>query len=149
MEKEAIPPDSGTYSGAFDFPLTDCSETFSICEMADYSYSWRLFFYNNGDPKKYVTHEEFLGGVYECGNPDNFLPYIPLHYSWTYYFATNESVYHGVVAQITVPGHGVILHDAGHIRFDYTTHEVLFEAGKHNYWNGEFDAVCEFLMNGQ
>ena len=144
----AIPPEKDAGSAAADYLLWDCSETFSICEMGDFSWRSKLFFFNNGDPKKYIEHDRFLGGMYECGNPDNFLAYNPLRYTYTYYFVSDEEVFHGVFAMITVPGYGQIFRDVGNVRFDVSTGQVIFEAGEHEWWNEEFDAVCNYLMNG-
>ena len=142
----AIPPDQGEYEFTIDDVLADCGNEFLICEAGDGVVSWKQFFFKNGDLKKYQEKTKFLGMIYECGNTDNFLPYNPLSYTYIYNYVSGEDVFHGLFAMITVPGYGQIFRDVGTIVFDWP--EIIFEAGEHEFWTGEFDAVCDFLMNG-
>jgi len=49
---------------------------------------------------------------------------------------------------IILPGYGQIFRDVGTISYDFSTGEILFEAGEHEWFNEDFDAVCDYLMNG-
>ena len=48
---------------------------------------------------------------------------------------------------LTVPGYGQIFRDIGHIRADATGTIIIFEAGEHQWFHGDFDAVCAYLMD--
>jgi hypothetical protein len=142
----AIPPDRGEYTPTFDYILGDCGDDFFICEAGEGVFRWKEFFFNNGDLKKYQEKGKVYGMIYECGNADNFLPYNPLSYTYIYHYVSGEEVFHGLYAMITVPGYGQIFKDVGTIVFDWP--EIVFEAGEHQWWNEDFNAVCDFLMNG-
>ena len=47
----------------------------------------------------------------------------------------------------TVPGAGVVLIDAGRVIIDQATGEVLFEAGQHQFLNGDGDAFCDYFAD--
>ena len=47
----------------------------------------------------------------------------------------------------TVPGSGVVLLDAGRVIIDQATDEVLFEAGPHQFLNGDADAFCDYFAD--
>ena len=144
----AIPPETGSSSFVFDgcedfgFALYDCGEFF-LCEAGLIGVDWKLFFDNNGDPKKYREKVKFDGYVYG-GDPDNRVDYNTLSYTYTENIVTGEEIYTGLFAMITVPGLGQIVRDVGRIVFDVDG-EIVFEAGEHEYWNPEWDAVCELL----
>ena len=46
-----------------------------------------------------------------------------------------------------VPGAGVVLLDAGRVVIDGATDEVLFEAGQHQFLNGDGDAFCDYFAD--
>jgi hypothetical protein len=143
----AIPPDQGEDEipvGAFF--LSDCGGEIDICEGGDLFIRWKLFFFNNGDPRLYREKVSFDGALFECGNPDNYLPYNPLHYTFSVDQITGDSIIHGLWAMVTLPGHGQIYRDVGTIVVDLNG-DITFEAGEHEAWNEEFDVVCDFLAN--
>jgi hypothetical protein len=47
----------------------------------------------------------------------------------------------------SVPGEGVVLLDAGRIVIDLVTGEVLFEAGQHEFLEGDAEAFCSFFAD--
>ena len=51
----------------------------------------------------------------------------------------------GLWALVTVPGEGAIFMDVGLIIFDLNG--VVFEAGKHQWWDGNVDALCGHLAD--
>lgn len=54
-------------------------------------------------------------------------------------------IFTGVNFKVTVPGHGIIFHEAGRIGFNLFTFEVLFQAGPKNFSEGDVAALCEAL----
>ena len=44
-----------------------------------------------------------------------------------------------------VPGAGVVLLDAGRVVIDLATDDVLFEAGQHQFLEGDADAFCSYF----
>ena len=46
-----------------------------------------------------------------------------------------------------VPGAGVVLLDAGRVVIDLATDDVLFEAGQHQFLNGDADAFCDYFAD--
>jgi hypothetical protein len=53
----------------------------------------------------------------------------------------------GLHAAFTAPGWGVILLDAGRIIFDLVTREVIWEAGPHQDYYGDFDKLCRYFTS--
>ena len=143
----AIPPDRGEDGFFLDVFLWDCGEGFLICEVGDWQWRWTLFYFQNGDPKKYIEHGRLDGGIYECADPENILLYNPLNYTWINDPVVGEISVHGVWALITVPGHGQIFKDVGTVVWDIALQEFTLMAGEHEYWNDEFDVVCAHLMD--
>jgi len=47
----------------------------------------------------------------------------------------------------TVPGTGVVLLDAGRVVIDLATGDVLFEAGQHQFLEGDADAFCNYFAD--
>ena len=46
-----------------------------------------------------------------------------------------------------VPGAGVVLLDAGRVVIDLATDDVLFEAGQHQFLEGDADAFCSYFAD--
>jgi hypothetical protein len=46
-----------------------------------------------------------------------------------------------------VPGAGVVLLDAGRVIIDQATGDVLFEAGQHQFLNGDAEAFCDYFAD--
>ena len=46
-----------------------------------------------------------------------------------------------------VPGAGVVLLDAGRVVIDLETDEVLFEAGQHQFLDGDAEAFCDYFAD--
>jgi hypothetical protein len=46
-----------------------------------------------------------------------------------------------------VPGTGVVLLDAGRVVIDLATGDVLFEAGQHQFLEGDADAFCNYFAD--
>ena len=105
-----------------------------------------MFFDKDGNPTRYWERQKLIGGLAEVGNTTNFLPYNTLSLTYKVDLITGDEIVTGVWALVTVPGYGQIFKDVGRIVFDFDGN-VTFEAGEHEYFNDEFDAVCMFLAN--
>ena len=53
----------------------------------------------------------------------------------------------GLWAMVVVPGYGSIFMDVGHIAWD-PLGNVIFDAGKHQWWDANVDELCDYLANG-
>jgi hypothetical protein len=53
----------------------------------------------------------------------------------------------GLVGAYTAPGWGVILLDAGRLVFDAVTGEVVFEAGPHQDYHGDYERFCQYFTS--
>jgi hypothetical protein len=135
-------PDEGE-----QYPLYDCGEGLFICEVAEVNTIWKQFSNENDEPLRYWERVKARGGLYEQGNPENFLPYIPLTYTYEYDIVADEATVTGIFAMINVPGFGQIFHDVGRLVAEtgMLNGPRLFEAGHHQYIDGDFEAVCEFM----
>jgi hypothetical protein len=148
----AVPPEKYSDVLVYDgcdaqgdfFPLYDCGGGFVICEAAVIDWKAKLFFNKAGEPVRYWEQQKLEGGLYELGNPDNFLPYNPLTLTYKFHYISGEEVVTGVWALITVPGYGQIFKDVGRVVWD-SDGNVIFEAGEHQYFNDDFAAVCAYM----
>lgn len=53
--------------------------------------------------------------------------------------------YSGPAFKITIPGYGVIFHEAGHAIYDPANDELTFQRGPSDFTDGDFDALCMAL----
>lgn len=51
----------------------------------------------------------------------------------------------GVIYKLTIPGYGVVFHEAGRLVIDLETDEILFEAGPSDFHDENLDALCAAL----
>ena len=51
----------------------------------------------------------------------------------------------GLSFKLTVPGHGVVFHEAGHVVIDLSNGDVLFQAGPSDLTGGDLAALCAAL----
>lgn len=137
-------PDEGDQN-----PLYDCGGGLMICEVADISWIWKEFYNKDDEPLRYWERQQLEGGLYEQGNPENFLPYIPLSLTYEYDYAADETTITGVWALINIPGYGQIFHDIGRLVVEGGNlfGPRVFEAGKHEYFDQELEAVCDYLAS--
>ena len=152
----AAPPVQGTAEFLFDCcfpdgfcPIYNCgteADPFLICETADIDFRYKYFLNNDEEFVRYWEQQKLIGGLYAVDDPDNFLPYNPLTLTYKFDYVSLEEVVTGVWALITVPGYGQIFKDVGRVVWDGDGN-VIFEAGEHQYFNDDFEAVCDFMMN--
>lgn len=136
-------------------PFYECGNGLVLCELLDVEVTYKIFFAKSGDPVRYHEVTSFSGGLFEQGNPENYLPYTSSALTAEYDFIENVTSYAGNVLMLTVPGYGQILRDVGRISGEgfgvyppYT-----FYAGDHQwfdvYYLGEDDAeaVCDYMSS--
>ena len=79
-------------------------------------------YYNSEHPEIFL-----VGGPVEIPNNHN---------------SGDSKVIAGLGIKITVPGYGVIYHEAGRLILDINTFEVLFQAGPKDFLEGNVTALC-------
>ena len=157
----AIPPETNSLSLSFNDcpdgedpnPFYECGNGLVLCQLLDVEVNYKIFFDNNGDEVRYHELTSISGGLFEQGNPGNFLPYKASTFTAEYDFIENMTSYAGNYLMLTVPGYGQIFRDVGRISGEgwgvyppYT-----FYAGDHQWFDvvylGEDDAeaVCEYM----
>jgi hypothetical protein len=62
-------------------------------------------------------------------------------------FVNNTITESGVLRHITVPGSGIVLHEAGHLIVSLTDDSVIFMAGPHQLLSGDEGEFCAALAN--
>jgi hypothetical protein len=137
-------PDMYTFSGSGQVWIGDCPG-FEVWEDAAWEVVGKDYYNKNGDFVRQKWHWTVEGFVFNLDAPDNKLHYKNSVYNEHYVAETNDSRYTGLWAVITVPGYGSIFMDVGLIVYNYDTDTVTFEAGKHQWWNANVDALCEHL----
>ena len=133
----------------WDTYLGTCDATLQLCERGEGDVRFTIFYSDDGEPKRYTDKYKLFGAVYECGNPDNALEWLPSSYRWSYDVVADEDVFTGLFGMVTVPGYGPVFMDVGRIVVDFDTGEIAFEASEHDWWNGDVDGLCEVFMNGR
>jgi len=139
----AVQPDMYSYSDSGQGFIGECDAGFEVWE--DVSFDVRVKDYKDKDgiwirSKQHVTVE---GKVYNYDDPTKYLPYKNSVYS--IFDDPDTTRIAGLWALVTVPGEGVIFIDVGLIIFDVDG--VAFEAGKHQWWNENVDALCGHLAD--
>jgi hypothetical protein len=106
------------------------------------SFSGSLFFDKEGNLVRVQAHGEDVGTV---TNPANGKTATGVdHWLERFDVESGEFAILGLFFHLNVPGHGIVLLDAGHIRFD-ANGEVLHLAGPHQAFVGDFSALCAAL----
>ena len=134
-----------TQSGGGPLAIGYCADAeFEVWEDVTYEIKGKAFFNKEGDLVRVQWHWTLEGVVYNFDHPENFLPYKNSSYTQTLDPETGEQRFTGLYALVTVPGYGSIFMDMGLIVFD-EVFNVVFEAGKHQWWNANVDGLCEHL----
>ena len=138
-------PITWTDSGGGDAPIGYCEDAgFEVWESVTWEVKGKAFFNKDGEWIKTKWHWTLEGYVYNADAPENQLPYKNAVYNETYDVETGEDRISGLWALITIPGYGSIFMDVGLIVFD-EDFNIIFEAGKHQWWYANVDALCEHL----
>lgn len=62
-----------------------------------------------------------------------------------YRFNQSYAIVTGLIWRVVLPGIGPIFLDAGAVKFDLATGAVTYAGGQHQYWEGDFGALCAAL----
>ena len=104
-------------------------------------------FDKDGNPVAVQQHIRFPADIYyNSENPDIFLTGNAVQND--HFDLVDEVVAtSGLLFKLTVPGHGVVFHQAGLVRIDLTNGDVLFQAGPADFDDGDFAALCVALID--
>jgi hypothetical protein len=105
------------------------------------------FFDKAGEFISEQVHWVVEGVVYNADAPESYLSYKNSVNNKFMIGETGEDPVAGLWALITVPGYGSIFMDVGLLIFD-ADFNIVFEAGKHQWWAANVDGLCPFLANG-
>ena len=125
--------------------VTDCGG-FSV--LADYATvgHYKIWFDSSGSPIKGFQHNRYDSVYYASDDPSRSLEGGPGEGEQAHVdFGESNFVISGVSFKITIPGYGVIAHEAGRTGLDLETMEVLFEIGPSDFYQQDLDALCEAL----
>ena len=140
---EAVQPDMYTVSGSGIGWVGECGD-FDVLEDVTYEIAVKDYFNNDGDWIKTKAHWTVEGVVFNADAPENYLPYKNSVYTEHYEVDTGETRVTGLWALVTVPGYGSIFMDVGLLIYD-AGGNIIFEAGKHQWFNANVDALCDHL----
>ena len=139
----AKPPDKLVLELAWDQPFWDCGD-FLIYEKSDVRLVVMSFYDGDGNFRGGMDHWSLDGGLYRYPDEDSFLPYVPAHEKAIYNEFGEPTAVVGLFAKVIIPGEGPIFHDVGRVEFD-SDFNLIFSAGRHDFWEGNGDALCEAL----
>ena len=141
---QAGKPDMYTISGGGEAFVGYCAD-FEVWEDVTWEMTVKDYFNKDGEFIREKIHTIIEGVVFNRDNPEFFVPYKNSSYTEHYTGETNESRITGLWALVTLPGYGNIFIDVGVIVFHYDDGTYTLEAGKHQWWEGNVDALCEHL----
>ncbi len=139
----AVQPDMYSFSDSGQGFVGVCDAGFEVWEDVSWDVRVKDYFDKDGNWIRSKLHWTVEGKVYNFDNPDNYLPYKNAVYNVFNYPESQRIA--GLWALVTVPGEGAIFMDVGLIIFD--ANGVAFEAGKHQWWDGNVDALCGHLAD--
>ena len=141
---QAGQPDMYTISGSNQNFVGYCSD-FEVWEDITWEAAVKDYYNKDGEFIKEKIHWTIEGVVFNYDNPEFSLPYKNRVYTEHYTAETNESRYTGLWALVTLPGYGNIFIDVGVVVYYWGDGTITFEAGKHQWWTANVDALCEHL----
>jgi hypothetical protein len=102
------------------------------------------FYDGDGNFRGAVEHWSLDGGLYRYPDEESFLPYVPAHEKAIYNEFGEPTAVVGLFAKVIIPGEGPIFHDVGRVELD-SDWNLTFSAGRHDFWEGNGDALCAAL----
>ena len=144
---QAVPPLSfeATYSDVVGL-VGYCEEQgFWVYEDVDIAVKGKAYFDKQGNFVKQRTHWTVEGVVFNGSAPEMALPYKNSAYTEHIDGDTMENRITGLFALVTVPGYGNLFIDVGVVVVDLEDGTIVFEAGKHQWFAGDVEALCEHL----
>ena len=143
---QAGKPDKYTLSGGGQGYVGYCADAdFEVWEDVTWKVTVKDYYNKDGEFIREKIHWTVEGVVFNYDNPDFSLPYKNSVYTEHYTAETNVSRFTGLVALVTLPGYGNIFIDVGVFAINWDDGTITFEAGKHQFWYGNVDALCEHL----
>lgn len=139
----AVQPDKFSYSNSGQALIGVCDAGFEVWEDVSFDVRGKNYLDKDGNLVRTIEHVTLEGKVYNKSNEDKYLPY--KNSTYTIFDDPETTRITGLWALVTVPGEGVIFIDVGLIIFDASG--VAFEAGKHQWWDGNVDALCGHLAD--
>ena len=133
---------------SFGLFVADCDDFNVLWEGTVDGYI-KVFFDKDGNWKKYV---EFYKGVhhdstyYIAEDPDIRVSGGPVEIEKNTWYPNGTQVVVGLSSKITIPGHGVVVHDAGRVIYDLVTGEMIFQAGPGDLYV-DTAPLCEFFSS--
>jgi hypothetical protein len=133
-------PDEGSDSG-FVF-VFDCGD-FEIWDAYESHWSGKSFLDDEGNPVALVLHVwgsdtfvnttsgESVTGTINSGEKVDLV--------------AETANQNGTIGRITVPGVGLVFIDVGRYVIEFGSEEPVFLQGQHDFFTGDFDALCEVL----
>ena len=130
----------------FDDELGDCGDF--VVRFNYWLDALLTFYYDDNGNVVRVTRKLFLenGGAiyYNAADPSYWLPGAPGAREISTFKFEGTSTITANVFRVTLPGHGAIFLNAGRIIIT-ENRDVLFQAGRMDYWNEGYDALCAAL----
>ena len=134
-------PFTWTGGGSGTAYVGSCGD-FDVYEDVSWELVGKAFFDTDGNWIRSKVRWKVEGRVFNVDAPENFLPY--KNSSYNVFNTPEDQRITGLWALVTVPGEGAIFMDVGLIRLDWDGN-ILFEAGKHQWWNANVDGLCDHL----
>ena len=141
---QAGKPDMYSFSGGGQALVGYCAD-FEVWEDVTFEVQGKDYYNKDGEFVKQKWHWTVEGVVYNGDHPEIYLPYKNSVYNEHYIAETDESRYTGLWALVTLPGYGNIFIDVGVSVYYWEDGTYTLEAGKHQWWEGNVDALCEHL----
>ena len=141
----AKPPLMGTDQFVWDGLMgpyeVNCGD-FLAYEHVEIDLRWVDFFDGDGNFVREQAYWSATGYAYNPNDSTLSLVYSPVHYKETFTAAGEHTI---VGLWVNVPGEGRVWHDAGRLEFTDYGYELDFTAGRHDYYEGNTDALCAAL----
>lgn len=139
----ASPPESWYWEGSGTDPgPVDCGDFFIDGEWSAWERG-RVFFDNEGNPAGVNLHYHFLGKL--TNRATGLTVRDEAYFNAKIDLDNNMEMQVGLIFNLNVPGHGVIVLDVGNVTFDTTTWEILHEGGPHQVLHGLYVDLCDFM----
>jgi hypothetical protein len=124
--------------------IIDCG-AFLVDDRFELTFTLRLFFDKNGDLVKGVEQvsgtDTFINASTGKEIPTRFHNNVLIDFTTDPPLGANA----GIIFKVTVPGAGAVFLDVGRIVTDQSGEIIAFEAGPHQFFDGDFDGLCAVL----
>ncbi len=143
----AVPPMKVNFgpNDGFGFLVADCGDFNALLDFTAQGH-FIVRFDQDGVPIAVEQHIRFPADIYYNSNdPNIFLTGNAVQND--HFDLVNQVVAtSGLLFKLTVPGHGVVFHQAGLVRVNLETGDVIFQAGPADFDEGDTAALCAALM---